>query len=436
MSICNKNPVASIVMIATTIGAVLISSISLIIGNDDVCYGLLVLGILSGGLAISAIKRSHTGNAIAIAYITRLIICILYTVQNDGDADGYGIYAVQFAAMPISDVFSSIPTGAYFYSWVISFLFRVFGENYMPVRAMNMAISVYCVYIAIDVVDLIYGNKKTTNVAAWCMALFPNLIRFSSYFANREPLLMIFTLLYIKHSYIYYLKNNKTHLFLSVVFLIPAMILHTSMIIMIALTVLIILSRKDKYSSRLSNALKKGLLAGGLIVFYIYMLSNGVGTEKLGVGGGVELSISGISSIGNMSAEGRAAYLKGVSFSNPILTILFLPIRMMYFLYTPFLWMIRNLVDIAGLFDALLYIYLSIAVIKKSISILKCDHKSTEEKFILMLLLVLVVIVAMFAAVTSNYGTAIRHRCKLFPIFLFIAVDGIQSKIESIIIKK
>lgn len=436
MNICNKKNIASIVMISTTISAVLISSIALVIGNDDVCYGLLILGIFAAILAISAIKRADSGNAIAIAYITRLIICIVYTVQNDGDADSYGFYAMRFATMPISELFSSIPTGAYFYSWVISFLFRIFGENYMPVRALNMAISVYCVYIVIDIVNLIYGDRKVTNTAAWCMALFPNLIRFSSYFANREPLLMIFTLLYIKYSYIYYSKNRKRSLLFSVIFLIPAMILHTSMIAMIALTILIILSRKDNYSSRFSNILKKGLLASGMIIIFLYMLSSGIGTEKFGIGGGVELSISGISNIGNMSAEGRAAYLKGVSFSNPIITILFLPIRILYFLYTPFVWMVRTPVDVAGLFDAILYMYVSIIVIKKMVYILKYTNKSFEEKFVLMLFLVLVIIVAMFAAVTSNYGTAIRHRCKLFPIFLVVAADDISNKIGYIFLKK
>lgn len=69
--------------------------------------------------------------------------------------------------------------------------FRFFGPCYTPVRAMNMAISVCCVYVTIDIVSEIYHNTKITKQAAIWMAVFPNLIRFSSYFANQEPMLMI-----------------------------------------------------------------------------------------------------------------------------------------------------------------------------------------------------------------------------------------------------
>ena len=363
---------------------------------------------------------------LAIAYFLRLGICLLYTVQNDGDADGYAVNALHYAAMPMDELFLNIPTGAYLYSWIISFFFRVFGAYYMPVRAMNMAVSVWCVIITVDIASLLYDKKRIVKITALCMALFPNLIRFSSYFANREPLLLLFTLLYIKYSYKYYASNRKRNLLLSIVFLVPAMILHTSMIAMMALTMMIIMTRTSNNRNKVSVLLGKTFLLVVIVTAFAYMLLNGIGTEKFGVAGGVELSISGISAIGNMSAAGRAAYLSGVSFSNPILTILFLPVRMVYFLYTPFVWMVRSIVDILGLFDAVLYIWLSIIMCKKIKIVLSNKHKTKQEKFIIFMFLVLIVMIAMFGAVTSNYGTAIRHRCKLFPLFLLISADNIN----------
>ena len=163
------------------------------------------------------------------------------------------------------------------------------------------------------------------------------------------------------------------------------------------------------------------------ILAFVYMLSKGVGMEKFNIGGGVDLNVASISNIGSMSAAGRAAYLSGVSFSNPILTTLFLPVRMLYFLFTPFIWMISAAIDIVGLFDAILYLWVSIPLWRKIKEIRrKGNDKKVEERFLLLLFLTLVVIIAMFAAVTSNYGTAIRHRCKLFPIFLLIAVENIR----------
>lgn len=426
MNEISKYPTASIVMAFSACICVAISFVMLVAGEADLLYGFLMLALYSLILALVAKKRINVTRELAIAYILRLGICLLYTMQNDGDADGYAVNALHYAAMPVDELFQNIPTGAYLYSWIISFFFRIFGAYYMPVRAMNMAVSVWCVIIAVDIVNLLYHNKRTAKITALCMALFPNLIRFSSYFANREPLLLLFTLLYIKYSYKYYDSNRKRNLLLSITFLVPAMILHTSMIAMMALTMMIVLTRSTNGRNKVSILVGKTFLLIATVSVFAYMLLNGIGTEKFGVAGGVELSISGISAIGNMSAAGRAAYLSGVSFSNPILTVLFLPVRMAYFLYTPFVWMIRSVVDILGLVDAVLYIWLSFIMCKKIKKILLNKHKTKEEKFILFMFFVLVVMIAMFGAVTSNYGTAIRHRCKLFAIFLLISADYIN----------
>ena len=428
MSITTKNRTAPILMVTTAILSALVSTVSILGNNFDWGYGFLLLALFSFLLAAGASKRLIISNEISIAYIARLAMFLLCTLQNDGDADGYAGYAVKYATMPIEEVFSNIPTGAYLYSWVISFLFRLLGGHYTPVRAMNMAISVCCVYVTTDIVNELYNDSVVTKKCALWMALFPNLIRFSSYFANREPLLMIFTLLYLKYSYRYYKNSNIKNLLLSVLFLVPAMILHTAMLAMMALTGFIILSRSDRSTNRASNVIGKALLVMLMAAAFVFMLAKGIGTEKFSVGGGVELSVLGVSKIGNMSASGRAAYLKGVNFSNPIMTIMFLPVRMLYFMYTPFPWMIRAVVDLVGFFDAVLYIYFSVQVYKKTKKLMHDLNKDSSEKFVLLLCWVLLVIIAMFAAVTSNYGTAIRHRCKLFPIMLLIVGDILGRK--------
>lgn len=420
---------APVIMVGSGVICTAVSAGSILLKNNyDWGYGFFFIALFSILLALGAMKRTTVSTEIAIAYLARLGMCILCTVQNDGDADNYAVNAINYAAMPLGEVFLNVPMGAYLYSWVISFFFRFFGPCYTPVRAMNMAISVCCVYVTIDIVSEIYHNTKITKQAAIWMAVFPNLIRFSSYFANREPMLMIFMLLYLKYSYRYYKSNHIQNLILSVIFLIPAMILHTSMLAMIALTMFIVLTRETKTSDKASANIGKALLALAMVLLFVYMLMSGVGTEKFGIGGGVELSVSGVSSLGNMSAAGRAAYLKGVSFSNPILTILFLPIRMLYFLYTPFVWMLRAAVDLVGFFDAALYIYVSYRMYKKIKLLHNKAKKTSEEKFVMLLFFVLAVVVAMFAAVTSNYGTAIRHRCKLFPLMLLIVADKISKR--------
>lgn len=418
----NSNGAIMIFSLVSIICSVFAASFMLI-GNNDFTAGMIMMSLFSCLFMICSKKRNNIALESVVAFILRFGICILYTMTGDGDVDYYGVNATLYASMPLSQVLTEIPTGAYLYSWIISFLFRIFGEYYMPVRVFNAGISVFCIWIVYDIVNDIYGSKIAKR-ATWIVAIFPNLIRFSSLFANREVILLFFMLLYVKNSYRYYCRGNPMSLIKSIISLIPAMILHTSMIVMMLLTMLIIIMRKSGKESAALNFLKKVLLVVITSGAFVYMLSNGIGTEKFGIGG-TGLDIEKISTLGSMSAVGRASYLANVKFSNPVLTILFLPIRMLYFLFTPFPWMISSAIDIIGLFDAVLYIWVFIPVVKKARIVFKDKNRTKDEAFTLFLTLTLFFIIATFAAVTSNYGTAIRHRCKLFVLFLIIAADDI-----------
>lgn len=428
MTSIQKAQTASFMMLITAAACAVVAGVSFLLAeNYDWTYGFLLAAFLIVLLSFGAAKRPAVAAAILIAFAARLAMFLYCTITNDADADYYAVYAARYAAMPLKDVFANMPKSAYWYSWIVSFLFRIFGECFTPVRAMNFALSMCCVYITTDLVDTVYQDTQITKCAAMWMALFPNLIRFSSYFANREPMLMLFMLLYLRYSYRYYEDCKLGSLLLSILFLIPAMILHTSMVAMMALTILIIMTRKSGTTHKVVNVLAKSILAAGMIAAFVYMLVNGIGTEKFGVSGGVELSISDISRVGNLSASGRAAYLQGVTFTSPWLTLLFLPVRVIYFLYTPFAWMVSEAVDVLGLLDAVLYMFLTIYVFRKQRLLKRQPQKSQAERFIVLLLILLLAVTVMFAAVTSNYGTAIRHRCKLFPIILLIVADELRK---------
>ena len=96
------------------------------------------------------------------------------------------------------------------------------------------------------------------------------------------------------------------------------------------------------------------------------------------------------------------------------------PVRMIYFFYTPFVWMISTAADIVGLFDALLYIFLSIYAFK-GLAYLWCKDKLLFWAIVSILLVFLVV----FAWGTSNYGTAIRHRQKIVWFLTIPAAIGL-----------
>lgn len=403
---------------------IILAYIFLLTGSMDYAYGFFMMALFSIPFITRMKKRGDISVQTVVAFFLRFGISIIYTMSGDGDADYYGVNAEWYAGLPLSQLFSNIPTNAYLYSWIISFFFRVFGTFYMPVRVLNSAISIYCVWIVYDITKEIYGGEIAKK-AAWIVAVFPNLIRWSSLFANREVFIMLFMLLYIKASYKYYARGNIRYLIFSLIFLIPAMILHTSMIVMILLTILIILKKRGSHDYATAMLSKSFLIMTSLIAF-TYLLRNGIGVEKFSLIEDSGLSMNNVSAIGNMSATGRAAYLTNFRFSNPILIILTLPVRMLYFLFTPFPWMISASIDIAGFFDALLYVWAFIPALKKVKRISISKKRTKEETFVYILFIALICIIAMFALVTSNYGTAIRHRSKLFVILLIIVANDIR----------
>lgn len=79
--------------------------------NYDWGYGFFFIALFSILLALGAMKRTTVSTEIAIAYLARLGMCILCTVQNDGDADNYAVNAINYAAMPLGEVFLNVPMG-------------------------------------------------------------------------------------------------------------------------------------------------------------------------------------------------------------------------------------------------------------------------------------------------------------------------------------
>lgn len=119
-----------------------------------------------------------------------------------------------------------------------------------------------------------------------------------------------------------------------------------------------------------------------------------------------------------ISARGGAAYLVGFTPNSILDIIIQTPVRMVYFLFAPFPWMISSSGQILGLIDALLYLVL----VFYSIRGLKYLKKYNNQAFWAVTLMLLIMI-ATFAWVTSNFGTAIRHRQKI--VWLIIAVSSL-----------
>lgn len=115
--------------------------------------------------------------------------------------------------------------------------------------------------------------------------------------------------------------------------------------------------------------------------------------------------------------RGGSAYLNGLIVTGPLDMILYSPLRMIYFLFSPFPWQWSSVMNIAIFFlDAAFYLVLFGLTIR-NFRYLK-QHPYAGVLFFMLILFIVNALI--FGLGTGNVGTAIRHRYKLFPMLLIV----------------
>lgn len=115
--------------------------------------------------------------------------------------------------------------------------------------------------------------------------------------------------------------------------------------------------------------------------------------------------------------RGGSAYLNGLTVTGPLDMILYSPLRMIYFLFSPFPWQWSSVTNIAiFFFDAAVYLLLFTLTIRH----FRYLKHHPYAAVLLFMLLLFIVNALIFGLGTGNVGTAIRHRYKLFPMLLIV----------------
>lgn len=112
---------------------------------------------------------------------------------------------------------------------------------------------------------------------------------------------------------------------------------------------------------------------------------------------------------------GGSTYLTGQVVNNLGDLILYGPVRALYFLGSPMPWDIRNLSDLAAFgLDASFYLATFFS------ATFAYRRAGTNKSVLAFMLLTILLTVLVFGAGVTNSGTALRHRYKLFSLFLVL----------------
>lgn len=180
---------------------------------------------------------------------------------------------------------------------------------------------------------------------------------------------------------------------------VVAATLHPGMIPLAPVVAATWLFRRNGRPDRLSA---QAICAIALLTFLLVRF--GIGLERLqGAGVDGELLEGRFAN----ASRGRTSYDLPNPFSSTI-GALFLPVRLVFFLGGPWIWMAASIVDLVAVLDGLIFLAFGTQV-ARALFTQKVKLRSLSMAAIL-------TVFGLFIVGTSNFGTAARHRVKLAPL--------------------
>jgi len=138
-------------------------------------------------------------------------------------------------------------------------------------------------------------------------------------------------------------------------------------------------------------------------------------------GHGTTLSPAALDSFAYGRAHGDAVYLLGLHYQTWLDVVLYAPMKVLYFLYTPFPWQIGGITELFVGLSALALLAATLFV-RRGIAMLQ-----DRPYYLGLLLSYFLTGVITYSIIEMNYGAAVRRRIQFIPILLLFAVVGLSN---------
>ena len=391
----------------------------------------MALGVAAAVLVV-ILARVPRGlvEPIAVAFLVRAILAFLhfqFAFLPDSQFDALRFERTAWLWARDGQCFNDFTTGSLLYSWVGSCVYVAFGRTELLLQLISATLGTVVVVLAMKSGRLLGLDSGYIRKIGWLAALHPSLVLYSA-LTMRE----VFIVVALGGAIYWLIRWRTTHLYrylpLSVASAFVSQLFHTGMVAASAMIVCIgMVYVVREHSMKLAKIRFKRsnvvvtVVTGGLVTMLVvsvtWAIESGFAVDKLArfLDGQI------LRDIANWQADvarGRASYLDGL-FPESWLGFLWqVPVRLFYFLGSPFPWQLERLSDVWGLVDGVVFLCVCWAIGRNSI-------KGAQKQDIYRMLLVLALAsIVVFSVATSNYGTAFRHRAKFVPVLLLLLMYG------------
>lgn len=391
----------------------------------EVILGLIGISFTILFMVLLGLKFPYLKNIILTGGILRILAgCFHYFILKlpDGiiDAVKFENNAWRLAEMPFLEFLNSFKSQnlALSFVWVLSFIYRFLGRSPLLLQSISISIGILCIILVYKLAFLVSINKVKAKQAAAIFAFFPTVILYNVLIL-REVYIMMFLLL----GFIYFVKWQTSQqlsnglsalLFFSVLYFLHGALLIAAFLFFILLIqystsfFLIRLKQQKLLFPNLALILITPVLVG-ILFFYI----SSINLPYLG-------KLTNVFTFSRILFQSEVTNFGGSAYPDWLIPnsladffLLIIP-RVLYLLFSPFIWDLRAINHLLGFVDGLLYIFIFYWLL---MAVLQKKRKQIISTFYIILLPLLIT----YSWGVGNFGTALRHRVKFIPVFIAIS---------------
>ena len=398
--------------------------------------GLTAIALISVLTFFLASYQPKAAKILFVALAVRIIVLLLghYIVDlpDSGKDDlTFENKAWEWAQFGFFNTINQYPgPDSSFVSWIIALVYSVTGRSLLIAKSISLLFGIGSVFLG-WLLTLRIWDERSASKAGWFFALYPTLILYSC-LTLRETYISFFLLVAMFGIVIWAKKQSFKSIILSIFGFTAATFFHGGMIIGGVTFLTIILFRNIHTSLILLKRLVINLKVF-LIIFLISLIigiyiSQGINIPKIGSFEALTNLDRFLENI-NQRRLGDASYPEWLSVNSVNELIYKGPIRIFYFMFSPFLVEIEKISHLFGFFDSIIYALLVFFTLRNR----KVIWKNIALRTIL---IVLATYFVAFGLVIGNFGTAVRHRAKFIITFILIIAPLLPKFIVSKKIKK
>lgn len=295
------------------------------------------------------------------------------------------------------------------YTDFLTLVYTYTGHSRMIGQLINVIFGLGVILIGQKCLLLFDVNRKYMHIGTLILCLSPNLIIFSGGLL-REAWCEFFITASIYQFLRWFKYGNVSNFLFSCMMVLAASYMHSGSIGVIAgYMIVYVLYNRNKNQFRFTfRSVFASLIVIAFSVFYLQNMDTfGQKMEGMDNENTEEVFISHY----NSAQGGGSDYLTNLPVNSMSGAILYSPLKMIYFTFSPMPWDWRGFPDLlAFLIDSIIYLILCWGMIK--------NVNNNYIKLRIGLIVSLLSVVFIFGIGVTNAGTAMRHRAKLLPLFV------------------